>query len=289
MTSSLEAGAGLLANPWLAHRAAIDAIQREIPAVATYRLRLLDPAVAAAYRFQPGQFNMLYVPGCGESAISLSGPAGGDGRELVHTIRVVGRVTGRIADMRVGDEIGVRGPFGRAWPIEECLGRDVILVGGGIGLAPLRPAIYALLRRRSEFARIALLVGARSPELLLYADELAQWDAQGIDVQLTVDQADASWHGSVGVVPLLIDRLNNFRPSESIVLMCGPEVMMHYSAASAMARGIARESLWLSLERNMQCAVGLCGHCQLGPAFVCRDGPVFRYDRVESFLAVRDL
>lgn len=275
-------------NPWHAHMATIEEVRPEIASVATYRLKLLDPEAARNYRFQPGQFNMLYLPGCGEVAISLSGSPGSTGQDMLHTIRVVGRVTEAIARLRVGDRIAVRGPFGTPWPIEQCLGRDVLIVAGGIGLAPLRPLVYEILARRSHFARVVLLVGARSPDLLLYASELADWIEQGIEVQMTVDRADDHWTGNLGVVPLLLDRLSDLRPHDSVVFMCGPEVMMHYTALSALGRGIPREAIWLSVERNMQCAVALCGHCQLGPTFVCREGPVFRYDLLEPFLKVRD-
>lgn len=276
-------------SPWHADIAIIEEVRPEIASVATYRLKLLDSEVAESYRFQPGQFNMLYLPGCGEAAISLSGPPARAGQHLLHTIRIVGRVTEAIARLQIGDRIAVRGPFGTPWPIDQCLGHDVIIVAGGIGLAPLRPLMYEIVERRSHFARVVLLVGARSPDLLLYAGELAHWSQQGIEVQTTVDRADEHWTGNIGVVPLLLDRLKELRPSESVVLMCGPEVMMHYSVLSALAHGIPASAIWLSVERNMQCAVALCGHCQLGPTFVCREGPVFRYDVLEPFLKVRDL
>ena len=275
-------------NPWLSHTAIIDSIHQEIESVATYRLRFVDPSVAKMYRFQAGQFNMLYIPGCGESAISHSGPPSSDGNHMVHTIRFVGRVTEAISKLRVGDRLGVRGPFGTAWPIEQCKGRDVIIIAGGIGMAPLRAAIYGLIDDRNSFGRIVLLYGSRSPELLLYSAELESWTKHGIEIQVTVDRATESWQGAVGVVPLLLDRLPGLRPEKTQVVMCGPEVMMHYCALSALRRDIAKESIWLSIERNMQCAVGLCGHCQLGPLFVCRQGPVFRYDAVENLLKVRD-
>lgn len=289
MSATVGSSSTLGHNPWNAHMAIIEDVHPEIAAVATYRLRLLEPPSAQGYRFQPGQFNMLYLPGCGEAAISLSGAPSSAGAFLLHTIRVVGRVTEAIARLQPGDRIAVRGPFGTPWPVQQCLNRDVIIVAGGIGLAPLRPLIYEIMERRSEFARVVLLVGARSPDLLLYSDELARWSGQGIEVEITVDRADDHWTGNIGVVPLLLDRLKQLRPNESVVLMCGPEVMMHYSALSALHRGVPRDSVWLSVERNMQCAVALCGHCQLGPTFVCREGPVFRYDALEPFLKVRDL
>ncbi len=278
----------IVANPWLSHSVVIDAIQQEIESVATYQMRFVDSHVAQGYRFQPGQFNMLYIPGCGESAISHSGPPSLDGNKIVHTIRFVGRVTDAIAKLRVGDRLGVRGPFGTAWPMDRCKGRDVIVVAGGIGLAPLRPALYSFMENRDDFGRVVLLYGSRSPELLLYAEELESWKERGIEIQVTVDRATESWQGAVGVVPLLLDRLAGLKPNFTEVVMCGPEVMMHYSALSAIKRNIPKESIWLSIERNMQCAVGLCGHCQLGPVFVCRQGPVFRYDAIENLLKVRD-
>jgi NAD(P)H-flavin reductase len=276
-------------NPWLSLPAVIEEVRPEIDSVTTLTLRLQDEEKAARYRFAPGQFNMLYVPGCGEVAISMSGPISDDGNRIVHTIRTVGRVTQAISQLRPDDVLGVRGPMGTPWPMEAIQGRDVILVTGGLGMAPLRPVVYELMREPSRFGRCTLLFGARSPDLLLYASELDAWRASGIDVHLTVDRADAHWHGHVGVVPLLIDRLANLEPSSTSMLLCGPEIMMHFSAKSALARGIAPENLWLSMERNMQCAFGMCGHCQWGSHFVCRNGPVLRYDVAEPFLRVRDL
>lgn len=288
MSASLANTKAASVNPWLSHVATIESIQPEIESVATYHLRLSDEEIARAYRFQPGQFNMLYLPGCGESAISHSGSAGLDGLTMIHTIRFVGRVTHAIAALKVGDQLGVRGPFGTAWPMEQCRGQDVILMSGGLGLAPLRPAIYHLLDHREHFGRLVLLHGARSPDLILYANELDQWSKRGMEIQITVDRADMNWRGMVGVVPALLERLAKVRPSNVQVLCCGPEVMMHYSAVSALQMGIPSSSIWLSMERNMQCAVGLCGHCQLGPEFVCRDGPVFRYDRIRPLMKVKD-
>lgn len=277
------------ANPWLSHPAVIEEIRPEIASVSTLVLRLENRELAARYRFAPGQFNMLYVPGCGEVAISMSGPATDNGHRIVHTIRSVGRVTQAIEQLGVGEVIGVRGPMGTPWPIESLDGKDVILVTGGLGMAPLRPVIYALMADPERYGRRTLLYGARSPDLILYADEIDSWRASGIDVHLTVDRADDDWHGHVGTVPLLIDRLAGVDPARTAMLVCGPEVMMHFSAKSGLARGLPRESIWLSMERNMQCAFGMCGHCQWGSHFVCRNGPVLRYDTAEPFLKVRDL
>ena len=275
-------------NPWLAHTVRIDKVVPEIPDVATYDLSFVDPTVAAKYQFIPGQFNMLYLPGVGEIAISISADPRSRGT-WAHTIRVAGTVTQTLARLGPGATLGLRGPYGNPWPIESCRGRDVILVAGGIGLAPLRPAVEYLLEHRAAFGRLTLIYGARSPDTLLYRRQYSDWIARGMQVQVTVDRATPHWTGNIGVVPLLFDRLRPLVPGNSVVFSCGPEVMMRYAMRSAFQRGLKGEQVFLSLERNMQCAVGLCGHCQLGPAFICRDGPVFRYDRIAPFLSIEAL
>lgn len=275
-------------NPWLAHEVLIDHVTPEIEGVATYHLRFSDPVSAAAYTFRPGQFNMLYLPGVGESAISVS--ANPHSRETwAHTIRVAGNVTTALSRLGAGGALGLRGPFGSSWPLEEARGKSVILVAGGIGLPPLRPVIYEILSRRGDFEDVTLLYGSRTAETLLYTVEYDQWRQQGIDIRLTVDRATPGWEGNVGVVPLLFDRLTLGDPAQCVVFTCGPEVMMRFAAKSAFRHGISNADLWLSMERNMQCAIGLCGHCQLGPTFVCRDGPIFRYDCMEPFMTVEGL
>jgi NAD(P)H-flavin reductase len=275
-------------NPWLARTVRIELITREILEVSTYELAFTDSAISERYRFLPGQFNMLYLPGIGEVAISIS--ADPKSRESwAHTIRVAGNVTQALARLRPGDTLGLRGPYGNPWPMTQCVGKDVILVAGGIGLAPLRPAIYELIANREHYGKITLLLGARTPDGLLYSNEYDDWRSHGIDLQITVDRAALDWNGNVGVVTLLLDRMPLSRPEETVLLMCGPEVMMHYTMKSACKRGLSEQQIWLSSERNMQCAVGLCGHCQLGPAFICKDGPVFRYDQIAPFLKVEGL
>jgi NAD(P)H-flavin reductase len=235
------------------------------------------PPLAA---FAPGQFAMLYAFGAGEVPISVSGS---EGQALVHTVRSVGAVTARICALREGDAIGVRGPFGTAWPLAEAAGRDVIVVAGGIGMAPLRPVVRELLARRERYERVSVLYGGRSPEELLYRDELAAWQAEVI-----VDTAGPDWRGRVGLVTKLVPRIAA-GAGDAIAMLCGPEPMMRFTAAALGDRGIGPESAWISLERSMKCAVGHCGHCQLGPLFVCKDGPVVRSDAVAPLLAVREL
>jgi NAD(P)H-flavin reductase len=245
--------------------------------------------VSPSPRFQPGQFAMLYVFGVGEVPISYSGDPAGDGRPTVHTTREVGPVTRAMARLRRGATLGVRGPYGRPWPIAEAGGEDVVLVAGGIGLAPLRPVIHAITARRGDFGRVVLLYGARSSADLLFRRDLDRWRTSGaIDVGITVDRGTPTWKGDIGVVTELIAR-TPFDPRRAIALICGPEIMMRFAAAALGVRGVPSGRIFLSLERNMKCAVGLCGRCQLGAAFVCKDGPVFSFDHAERLLAVREL
>ncbi len=240
------------------------------------------------FAFAPGQFNMLYVPGVGEVPISISGDPTSPG-PLVHTLRAVGAVTRALCSLKPGDLVGVRGPFGTPWPVDQAEGLDVVIVAGGIGLAPLRPALYYLLRQREWYGKIVLLYGARSPRDLLYRRELERWRGRfDLVVEVTVDHADPSWRGHVGVVTRLIPEVS-FDPWNTLALVCGPEIMMRFTAQALLDRKVPPENLYLSLERNMQCGVGLCGHCQLGPFFVCKDGPVFAYPRVAPFLGKREV
>ncbi len=240
---------------------------------------LLEPMEGEGHPFAPGQFNMLYLFGVGEVPISISGdPA--QPHPQVHTVRAVGTVTRAMAQLRPGAILGLRGPFGSHWPLEEAVGRDVVVVAGGIGLAPLRPAIYHLLAHRESYGRIVILYGARTPEDLLYRRELARWSAHlDVEVLVTVDRASGSWRGNVGVVTTLIP-LAPFDPQDTLALVCGPEIMMRYTVLALQKRGVPDSAIYVSMERNMKCAVGFCGHCQYGPHFICKDGPVFCYDRI---------
>ncbi len=237
----------------------------------------------------PGQFNMLYLFGAGDVPISVSGDPAESG-VLRHTVRAVGAVTNGLCRLRRGQVLGVRGPFGRGWPLAEAAGGDVVIVAGGIGLAPLRPALYSLLAHRDRYGRIALLYGARTPEDLLFTRELEHWRGRfDLQVEITVDAAGpGAWRGHVGVVTTLIPRAE-LEAAETIALVCGPEVMMRFTIAGLEQRGLTADRIYLSMERNMKCAIGLCGHCQYGPTFVCKDGPVFRYDRVAPLLRVREV
>jgi len=287
MLSPQPAGAAGGANgAWDVRPARIRAVRSEISDVRTYEIVLEEIAPAQPFAFAAGQFNMLYLPGIGETAISISSDPG-RAEVLLHTVRAVGNVTRALARLSAGDQVLVRGPFGSCWPIDECRGGDVVIAAGGLGLAPLRPVLYELIRRRDQFRKATLLYGARRPSELLYADEYDAWRSAGIDVRTTVDLGDADWTGSIGVVTGLLAGLT-IDPAATRVLTCGPEIMMRYCIYEAVSRGVPEVNIYLSMERNMNCAVGLCGHCQFGPKFVCKDGPVFRYDQLEPFLAIED-
>jgi NAD(P)H-flavin reductase len=254
----------------------------------TFTVELEPPPGSRGMDFAPGQFNMLYAFGVGEVPISVSGDPGRP-KSLIHTVRSVGAVSKAISQMKPGGVVGVRGPFGSSWPVEEAVGRDVVIVAGGIGLAPLRPALYAILARRKEFHRVALLYGARTPSDLLYVKELEHWRGRlDLSVLVTVDRALGGWLGGVGVVTTLIAR-TVFDPATALAMVCGPEIMMRFTILELQKRGLQDDQIYISMERNMKCAVGFCGHCQFGPAFICREGPVFRYDRIRKFVVLREV
>jgi NAD(P)H-flavin reductase len=204
-------------------------------------------------------------------------------------VRNVGAVSAAIAKLEAGATIGVRGPFGTSWPVVAAQGADVLFVAGGLGLAPLRPAIYHVLANRPRYGRVVILFGSRNPKDMLYRRELEQWRQRlDVDIEVTVDHADADWHGNVGVVPALIRRVA-FDPHDSFALVCGPEVMMRFTVSALRAEGVVSDRIYLSMERNMKCAIGLCGHCQFGPVFVCKDGPVMRFDKIAEIFAMREI
>ena len=270
-------------NPYMIHPATIVEKIRESDDINTYRLQLVDEGTRRLFRFQAGQFNMVYQFGVGEVAISIvSDP---DAPELLdHTIRAVGRTTKAIAALQPGDTLGIRGPFGEGWPLEEAKGRNVVIVTGGLGCAPVVGAIEYIFRRREEYGSVKILHGVKTPHDLLYRERFDHWRrAPDTEVLLTSDQPGKTWSYHIGVVTELFEDVT-IDPAKSIVLMCGPEIMMRLGVPILMRRGIPATAVYVSLERHMECGIGLCGHCQMGPYFLCKDGPVMRYDRVEPWL-----
>jgi len=249
--------------------------------IRTYRLALLDPTARPRFDFTPGQFNMVYAPGVGEVAISISSdPA----EELLeHTIRIVGRTTRAIERFETGDVLGLRGPYGRGWPLQEARWKDVLFITGGLGCAPVSGAIEYIFRRRASYGHVTILHGVKQPGDLIHHDRFEEWRRQpDVDVLLTSDQPGRHWRDRLGVVTELFDEVE-FDPSRTVAFLCGPEVMMRLGIQILARRGLSRERIFISIERNMQCAVGLCGHCQFAPFFVCKDGPIFRFSEVSRF------
>ena len=238
------------------------------------------------FKFAPGQFNMLYLFGVGEAAYSLSGDPSVP-IPITHTVRAVGAVSRGLCELSKGDSVGVRGPFGQPWPVVDAEGSDVLIVAGGIGLAPLRPVIYFLLENRRRHCRIVILYGSRSPADILYLDQLTRWRGRfDLEVDVTVDHTTGEWFGHVGVVTSLIRRAS-FDPDNTIAMICGPEIMMRFCARELENEGVASGDIFVSMERSMACGIGICGHCQFGPDFVCKDGPVLPFDRVAPRMSIR--
>ena len=267
--------------------AEIAEIVREAPNVSTYWLKFQDKTLQDGFHFKAGQFNMLLVPGLGEAAISISSDME-DPRRIAHTIRIAGNVTNAISRMNVGDVLGVRGPFGSWWSLDDCAGRDIVIAAGGVRLPPIRPVLYYIMHHRRDFGRVIVLYGARTPNDLQFTREYKTWQDAGIELDVTVDRGDDSWTGRVGVVPILFYN-TRIDPKNTVILTCGPEIMIRFVIFEALARRIPSERIFVSLERNMRCGIGSCGHCQIGPFFVCKDGPVFSFDKLQPYVNVEEL
>ena len=274
---------GALPNPWLPTPCRVRRVSRETPDTFTLEIE----AVRTETTFLPGQFNMLYVFGVGEVPVSMSGDPASPG-VVVHTVKSVGPVTTALCGLREGSVVGARGPYGRPWPMAETKHGDLLLVAGGLGLAPLRPVVHHVLRHRRDYGAVTILVGARTPDDLLYRSELERWhERDDVELLVTVDNARAGWKGHVGVAPALLPRVN-VDATRTTALVCGPEVMMRFTVRELGRLGVADDRLYVSMERNMKCAVGFCGRCQYGPSFICKDGPVVRFDRIRNLFWVKE-
>jgi NAD(P)H-flavin reductase len=279
--------AALPHDPMLPRRFRVLRAWAEIDGVASMELSPMD---APSVPFRPGQFNMLYAFGVGEVPVSISGDFARP-EAIVHTTRNVGAVSAALVALKAGDIVGLRGPFGSDWPIERETGRHAVFVAGGLGLAPLRPAIYHVLRNRGAYSGLSVVYGARSPDELLFASELKDWKSRlDTEVEVTVDHAAPGWTGRVGVVTTVLGRaLAGVDPTNVSAFVCGPEIMMRFAVQTLATAGVSPDRMWISMERSMKCAVGFCGHCQFGPDFVCKDGPVFRHDTVAARIALKEV
>ncbi len=261
----------------------VEEVIDEVPDVRTLIIR-----VEGEYKVpEPGQFNEIYVHGVGEAPISIS-DVYDDGR-IAHTIRAAGSVTQRMIDVSPGEVLGIRGPYGKGWPIDRLQGKNILIVAGGIGLAPLRPVIREIEKNRAKYGKLTLLYGARNPRLLLYKYEFSRYESvPNTEFLVTVDKPDAAWDGCVGVVTILLHR-TEISPENTVALVCGPEIMMRFTVKELNKLGFRDNQIFLSLERRMRCGVGLCGHCQMGPYFVCKHGPVFPYWLIKKYFWVDEI
>lgn len=278
----------MMQNPYLPAPAEVIERIEETPGIFTLRLRFCDPVLHQQYSFQPGQFNMLYIYGIGEVPISIvSDPL--DEHAYDHTIRIVGRVTRALAKLKAGDLIGVRGPFGRGWPLDQVQGRDILVVTGGLGCAPVVSVIHYVMRRREQFGRLVIMQGVKHSADLIWRQQYEKWEqADNTQVFLAANQTGPGWPWATGYVTDLMSEAQFDRENCS-AMMCGPEGMMKAAIDGLVAQDVAGSNLWLSMERNMQCAIGHCGHCQHGPNFVCKDGPIFNYAQIKEWFGVRGL
>lgn len=272
-------------NPMIPHKFRVKGVKKELHDTVTLELAPVNDNGKLV--FLPGQFNMLYVFGVGEVPVSISGDPSKPAT-LIHTVRTVGAVTKALSKLTAGGIVGLRGPFGSHWPTEKAKGKDVVIVAGGIGLAPLRGVIYELIANKKNYNKILLLYGSRTPADLLYVNELKKWNSQGVEVHITVDSSSKAWKGNVGVVTTLIPN-TTFNPKNVLAMLCGPEIMMRFTIQELIKSGISSSSIYVSMERNMKCAVGFCGHCQFGPIFICKDGPVFPYDKIKNIFGKRGI
>jgi NAD(P)H-flavin reductase len=273
--------------PMQPYWAEIVEIVHEAPGVLTHWLKFLDPALQEGFHFKAGQFNMISVPGLGEAAISISSDME-DSTRIGHTIRSVGNVSSAINHMDVGAVLGIRGPFGSWWSLDQCIGKDIVVAAGGIGLPPIRPVLYYIIHHRQDFGKVIVLYGARTSNDLQFTREYKAWQDADIELQVTVDRGDDAWQGRVGVVPILFYN-TRLDPRNTVIMTCGPEIMIRFVIFEALARRVPPECILVSLERNMKCGLGSCGHCQVGPYFVCKDGPVFSFDKLQPYVNVEEL
>lgn len=275
-------------NPFLPQVAEVVERLQETESIFTLRVKFRDPELSRSYRFEPGQFNMVYAFGAGDVAISIASDPS-DPELLDHTIREVGSITGVLSRLKAGDTLGLRGPFGSSWPLAKAKGMDVLAITGGLGCAPVIGALQYMFKRRDDYGAIKILHGIKAPKDHVFRDKFEEWSrSANTEVLLASDKKARGWKYHIGVVTNLLDEVE-VSAARTIAMLCGPEVMMRFAIKGLMEKGIAAEHIYLSMERNMKCALGFCGHCQYGPAFICKDGPILRYDRIQHFFSIREV
>ena len=270
---------------YLSHPATIIARRQESSTIFTLQTRFVEQdSLPHPVEFYPGQFNMLYLYGVGEVAISIaSDPA--DKSHLSHTIRAVGRVTKAMQALQPGEQIGIRGPYGQGWPLKRAEGKDIVIITGGLGCAPTVSVINYILARRQQYGTVTILQGVKHSEDFIFRKQYALWQkAPNTEVHIAADQAGPKWPWLIGYVTEMIGSLS-MNPDKTIVMMCGPEMMMRAAIGALLKKGISEAAIYLSMERNMACGVGHCGHCQYGGLFVCKDGPVFAYPIIKALFS----
>lgn len=265
-------------------RAIITEITIENPNTKTYSLEFEDKQQQKKFTWEPGQFMMLSLCGIGEAALSISNiPTDG---HLQTTIRAVGNVTNKIAELKKGDSLGMRGPYGTGWPIKETYGKNILLVAGGMGLAPLRGVIQHIATHRKNYEKLEIIYGSRTPNDMIFTHQFQKWhQIEKSRLDLTVDECPhkIQWGGKIGLVTCCFPEMKT-KPQKSVALVCGPEIMMRFVAKCLETIGFKENQIFLSLERRMKCGIGKCGHCQIGPNYVCKDGPVFPYGTIKPYI-----
>jgi len=261
-------------NPFLPYIATVKEVIEETPTIKTFRVVIDDPAEREAFRFEPGQVAQLSVFGVGEATFVINSPPTRT-EYLQFSVMRVGEVTTKLHELQPGDKIGVRGPLGNWFPYEDMKGKDILFIGGGIGMAPLRTLLLFMLDNRSDYGHITLLYGARSPQDLCYKEELKEWERrEDLELVLTVDREFPDWEGRVGLVPNVLKELAP-SPEGKVAITCGPPIMIRFTLQALAELGFGDDQVVTTLERRMKCGVGLCGRCNIGPRYVCKDGPVF--------------
>ena len=273
------------ADPYLPQEVYVAQRIQEAEGIVSLYLEFTDPSARSGYHFQPGQFNMLYCGG-GEAPISIVSDHG-ESKGYQHTIRMVGDVTRALGALKEGDSLGLRGPFGQGWPIKQLEGKDVLVITGGIAVAPVVAAVNEIIRKRHRYGRLTILQGVTHDLGHIFNNKYQEWSlAPNTEVHITSMEAGAGWRYRKGLVTALVEDLQLADTAHTYALMCGPQAMMQATIEVLKRKGLEEEYLYVSLERNMQCGLGHCGHCQLGEKFICKDGPVFTYAEIKQALVL---